>query len=134
MKPASEIILDLIDNDSPDWTATENAFFGAEPDEPINCLTLFDYESWVQDPKLNYDMDHVQVRIRDASYKSAWTKINNIKLLLNGISPFNSGDDEVGGIWIQVPPMPVGRDAKGHHIFTMTLRVLIVRFEKGNRQ
>jgi len=134
MNPPSEIVLDHIMANDPSWIAGENAFISSEPEEPVLCLTVFDYESWVQNPSLNYDMDHVQVRVRSSSYKSGWKKIKNISLLLNGISPFNYGDDRVEGIWVQVPPMPIGRDSKGNHILAMTLRLLIVRSETGNRQ
>lgn len=134
MKPPSQILLEKIEASGLGWVATENAFVGHEPEEPIECLTAYDSEGWVQNPRLNYDMDHVQFRVRSASYLTAYKKIKEIKLLLNGISSFNSGDDRVEGIWVQVPPMPIGRDNKNNFIFVLTLRVLTIRSEKGNRQ
>jgi hypothetical protein len=134
MKTTAQIILEYIAQELPEWIPAENAFLGHEPESPILCLTTFDYEGWVQDPKLNYDMDHVQIRCRSNSYSTAWEKIKKINVLLNGISPFNWGDERVEGVWVQSPPMPIGRDSKSNFIFTTTIRVLIIRSELGNRQ
>lgn len=140
MKPPSEIVADLIASyvgapNNLGWILAKNLFVGKEPEEPAECMTIFDYEGGVQNPKLNYDMVHVQVRLRfPEDYISGYKKIKKISVLLNGISPFNSGTDRVEGIWIQNPVNPIGRDNKDNHLFTLNLRLLIIPTETGNRQ
>jgi hypothetical protein len=136
MKVPSEIIMDLIASSlaGEGWIKTKNLFVGHEPETPANVCTIFDYEAGVQNPKLNYDMLWVQVRMRGQGYLETYRKLKKISLLLNGISPFNSGTDRVEGIWIQNPVTPLGRDSKNNFLFTINFRILIIPAEAGHRQ
>lgn len=64
-----------------------NLFIGKEPNEPSNCVTLFDTAG--ANPVLTlskdeYEYTSLQIRIRDNKYASGWERSNKIASVLQG--------------------------------------------------
>lgn len=132
MSPA-KIIATAISNQFPNWIFSKNLFIGREPEKPDSACTVFDMGGSIQNPKFADDVVECQVRIKTKSYDEGFSKIEEISLFLNGISPFNIEDERVEGIWLLNPIMPIGRDKTDHSIFTLNIRVLITPSQTGNR-
>lgn len=64
-----------------------NVFIGHEPDEPHNCITIFDTGGWP--PALGmtnqgYEYPTIQIRVRNLNYVAGWTIAEEIKQALHG--------------------------------------------------
>jgi hypothetical protein len=132
----SELIGTLVDPDPEKygWTLATNMFVGNEPEQPDKCLTLYDTGGSEQDAKLADDMVGVQARLRFPNYGAGYTKLQNIRLALEGIAPYSNGDDQVRGIWIQTPVAYIGKSGSNHSLFTLNLRMLLTPADAGNRK
>lgn len=76
-------------------TVTVDLFEGSLPDAPQNCIALF--ERMGRTPVLAYantvvaERPLLQVQVRDADYETAYTKLKNIRALLQNYSGTVSG-------------------------------------------
>ena len=66
-------------------TLGANVFLGLMPDQPDNCIALFEYAG--SPPDLHWDGEYprLQVRVRDKSYAAARAKIGTVAALLHGL-------------------------------------------------
>ena len=72
-------------------------FLGLMPDQPDNCIALFEYAGSPPDLHWNGEYPGLQVRVRDKSYAAARTKIGEIMAELHGLYEQTLGvvtDDE----------------------------------------
>jgi hypothetical protein len=87
MKPATEDIKDMLEADSSVALAFgTDLFIGREPNEPNNCVTLFDTPGRGRATgvnKIRYDYPSIQARVRNIRYPDGWALINDIVLALH---------------------------------------------------
>ena len=90
MNPSSQDIKDMVDGESSlGLTFGTNLFTGIELSTPDDAVTIFDTPG--SPPQLalddsEYNYPSVQIRVRNNSYLTGWTLINDIKALLHGKS------------------------------------------------
>ena len=88
MNPVSEDIMSmLVDESALGLAIGTNLFMGLEPNEPDNCVTIFDTSGY--DPQLtldrkNYFYPSIQIRVRNNEYKAGWSLIYDIMVSLHG--------------------------------------------------
>jgi hypothetical protein len=66
-------------------TLGTNIFLGMIPDEPDNCIALFEYAGSPPDLHWNGEYPGLQVRVRNKSYAAARTKIGEVMEKLHGL-------------------------------------------------
>ena len=66
-------------------TLGTNIFLGLMPDEPDNCIALFEYAGSPPDLHWNGEYPGLQVRVRGTSYAAARSKIGDIVKKLHGL-------------------------------------------------
>jgi hypothetical protein len=66
-------------------TLGTNLFLGLMPDQPDNCIALFEYAGSPPDLHWNGEYPGLQVRVRNKSYATARTKIQEIYEELHGL-------------------------------------------------
>jgi hypothetical protein len=66
-------------------TVGTDIFLGLMPDQPDNCIALFEYAG--SPPDLHWDGEYpgLQVRVRNKSYATARTKIGEVMEKLHGL-------------------------------------------------
>jgi hypothetical protein len=66
-------------------TVGTDIFLGLMPDEPDNCVALFEYAGSPPDLHWNGEYPGLQVRVRNKSYAAARTKIGEVIAELHGL-------------------------------------------------
>lgn len=66
-------------------TLGTNIFLGLMPDEPDNCIALFEYAGSPPDLHWSGEYPGLQVRVRNKSYAAARTKIGEAMTALHGL-------------------------------------------------
>ena len=66
-------------------TLGTNIFLGLIPDEPDNCVALFEYAGSPPDLHWSGEYPGLQVRVRNKSYAAARTKIGEVMEKLHGL-------------------------------------------------
>jgi len=66
-------------------TLGANLFLGLMPDQPDNCIALFEYAGSPPDLHWNGEYPGLQVRVRDKSYQAGKAKIEQIVRVLHGL-------------------------------------------------
>jgi hypothetical protein len=66
-------------------TLGANLFLGLMPDQPDNCIALFEYAGSPPDLHWNGEYPGLQVRVRNKSYAAARTKIGEVMAELHGL-------------------------------------------------
>ena len=66
-------------------TVGTDIFLGLMPDEPDNCIALFEYAGSPPDLHWNGEYPGLQVRVRNTSYAAARTKIGEAMTALHGL-------------------------------------------------
>jgi hypothetical protein len=66
-------------------TLGADLFLGLMPDQPDNCIALFEYAGSPPDLHWNGEYPGLQVRVRDKSYAAARTKIGEAMTALHGL-------------------------------------------------
>lgn len=98
MNPASKDIAQFLnDNSSLGIVLGTDLFFGRLPDQPDNCVGVFDNPG---DPPMltldkatsNYFYSSVSVRVRDSDYTTGWQKMWDILTYLHGLGQLNCPD------------------------------------------
>lgn len=92
MNPSSEDVKDMLEAESAVALTFEvDLFIGSMPDEPDNCVCIYDTPG--RPPQLtlgtytngeNYFYPSVQIRVRDREYVAGYSVIDSIKTLLHG--------------------------------------------------
>ena len=71
-------------------------FLGLMPDQPDNCIALFEYAGSPPDLHWNGEYPGLQVRVRNTSYAAARTKIGEIMAALHGLYEQTLSDGSEG--------------------------------------
>jgi hypothetical protein len=66
-------------------TLGANLFLGLMPDQPDNCIALFEYAGSPPDLHWPGEYPGLQVRVRDKSYAAARSKIREVMAALHGL-------------------------------------------------
>ena len=66
-------------------TPGTDMFLGLMPDQPDNCIALFEYAGSPPDLHWNGEYPGLQVRVRNKSYAAARTKIGGAMTALHGL-------------------------------------------------
>ena len=66
-------------------TLGTNIFLGLMPDEPDNCVALFEYAGSPPDLHWSGEYPGLQVRVRNKSYAAGRTKIGEVAKKLHGL-------------------------------------------------
>jgi hypothetical protein len=66
-------------------TVGADIFLGLMPDQPDNCIALFEYAGSPPDLHWNGEYPGLQVRVRNKSYAAARTKIGEVMAELHGL-------------------------------------------------
>ena len=66
-------------------TVGTDIFLGLMPDQPDNCIALFEYAGSPPDLHWNGEYPGLQVRVRNKSYAAARTKIGEAMAALHGL-------------------------------------------------
>ena len=66
-------------------TVGTDIFLGLMPDQPDNCIALFEYAGSPPDLHWNGEYPGLQVRVRNKSYVAARTKIEEAMTALHGL-------------------------------------------------
>jgi len=66
-------------------TPGTDMFLGLMPDQPDNCIALFEYAGSPPDLHWNGEYPGLQVRVRNKSYAAARTKIGEVMDKLHGL-------------------------------------------------
>ena len=66
-------------------TLGADLFLGLMPDQPDNCIALFEYAGSPPDLHWNGEYPGLQVRVRNKSYAAGRTKIEQIARVLHGL-------------------------------------------------
>jgi hypothetical protein len=66
-------------------TVGTDIFLGLMPDQPDNCIALFEYAGSPPDLHWNGEYPGLQVRVRNKSYAAARTKIGEVMDKLHGL-------------------------------------------------
>lgn len=66
-------------------TVGADLFLGLMPDQPDNCIALFEYAGSPPDLHWNGEYPGLQVRVRNTSYAAARTKIGEVAKKLHGL-------------------------------------------------
>jgi len=66
-------------------TPGTDMFLGLMPDQPDNCIALFEYAGSPPDLHWNGEYPGLQVRVRGTSYEAARTKIGEVMEKLHGL-------------------------------------------------
>ena len=66
-------------------TVGTDIFLGLMPDQPDNCIALFEYAGSPPDLHWNGEYPGLQVRVRNKSYAAARTKIGEVMEKLHGL-------------------------------------------------
>ena len=86
-------------------TLGADLFLGLMPDQPDNCIALFEYAGSPPDLHWNGEYPGLQVRVRGTSYEAARSKIGDIVKKLHGLyeqilsdegEPEGNGDEGEG--------------------------------------
>lgn len=96
----------------------ESIFIGTMPEQPDNCLALFDTGGFA--PELACDIEYptFQVLVRGTSYMMTRSKIDNIYRLLHGNTEL--------ALLLQAMqnPAAIGQDEAGRHEFSVNFRAI----------
>jgi hypothetical protein len=122
--PSKDIIDYLVDESSLDLSFKINIFNGIQPAKPNNAVTIKDTPGGVPEKTFNgasgYFRPTVQILVRNTHYEDAYTVIDNIKNILDGLGPITINNTRYTYIECIVEPFSLGQDENGHFIFTTT--------------
>lgn len=77
-------------------TLGTDLFWGLMPDQPDNCVALFEYAGRPPDLHWNGEYPGLQVRVRDTGYAAARSKIGEIMAVLHGLHEQTLSDSSGG--------------------------------------
>ena len=131
MNAPSEDIKDMLEAESSlALTFATDLFFGQEPATPDNTVTVLDIGSFPtvallssNENDTHYEYKVVQVRVRNRSYSTGWTLIQNIHDLLHGRAQETWNETLYAAIIATSSPEMLEWDKNGNIIFFTNLNL-----------
>lgn len=111
-------------------TIGTNIFKGELPDQPDNCIALFEYAG--SPPELTHDGKEIerpglQVRVRNKGYAAGRAKAESVILELQGLSNVTLGTTIYLSIRVNHSPAGIGRDTNNRAGWTVNFSVFKAR-------
>ena len=101
-------------------------FYGYLPNSPDDCIVLFEYagepSEYAHDGS-SVEKPGLQVRVRNVSYSSGRSKIDQIKNVLNLITNRVVGETFYLSIIANQSPIGLGRDTQGRSEFVINFSI-----------
>lgn len=106
-------------------TTDFSIYASLEPNEPANCVTLYDLGGRGDvDSDLDLADVDIQVRVRATSYSLAYSKHEIIRDLLVPIGPITCESSTFVGVVMTADISGIGRDESDRHVLTATYRAI----------
>jgi hypothetical protein len=99
-------------------------FIGKEPDEPSNCVTLYDTPGDPPHPKWRLDYPRFQVRVRAVNYNTGFEKAQAVRNALLGLTPQDFNGSRYAGIYVVADTYFLLTDARNRVVFISTWRII----------
>ncbi|HZK24134.1 MAG TPA: minor capsid protein [Oscillospiraceae bacterium] len=99
-------------------------FLGLMPDQPDNCVALFEYAGSPPDLHWNGEYPGLQVRVRDKSYAAGRAKIGHIMRVLHGLTETVLGSTRYLLIRARGTPEILKRDASNRVEFFVNFEII----------
>ena len=122
MNPISVDIKSII-TASTSFEFGKDLFIGQEPEEPDNCLTIYDTGGGEQNAKLALDESTIQIRARHHMYMNAYEWLEDMRILLEGRAGQVIAGAKYIGYWAMSAPMFIERDMKHRALWTINFRI-----------
>ena len=95
-------------------TKGSDLFLGVQPEEPDDCITIFDESVPVNDDMQSVSIDEfgIQIIIRDTTYSGARDTLREIHKQIVGFGgePLVAGGSGVTVVYVVTPPTSIGQD------------------------
>jgi hypothetical protein len=104
-------------------------FNGSLPDEPDNCVALFEYAGSPPDLHWNGEYPGLQVRVRNTSYPAARAKIETVITKLHGLTETMLSDTRYLLIRANQSPESLGQDASNRVELVVNFSIIKTRGE-----
>lgn len=124
--PAHDLALWLETQAVGKWASTEPWAInvGAEPDSPVDCITIYDTGGDGPDTdQQDIEQQNIQVRVRSASYTDAWSKQRQIQMLLVR-SDIQTAEWSYVEVDVLVDITGIGRDDRNNFLLVCNYRVI----------
>lgn len=131
--PLTMHIKDLLETASV-VTSSWPIFIGSEPDNPNECITLYDTPGSSPNPKFLLDYPRFLARVRSLSYEQGFAKAQELKEALLGLPSQDHDGIRLVGIWVVTDTHFLKADERGRSIFVNTWRMIVEPSEGVNRQ
>ena len=112
------------DEDSP-WTI----YTASEPNEPNECITLFDQGGDEYFQPIDMAAPRVLVRVRSLSYLAAYEKHLEIRAVLAAIAQQDIAQHHYVGVWARTDITSLGSDNNDR--FLLTIQYDVIRHAAG---
>lgn len=109
-------------------------FIGSEPEQPNDCITLYDTPGEPPNPKWLLDFPRFMARVRSHSYEQGFAKAGELKGALLGLPSQDINGIRYVGIYVVMDTYFLQADDKGRSIFVNTWRVIREPTEGEHRQ
>lgn len=105
-------------------TVGTDIFRGLMPDQPDNCIALFEYAGSPPDLHWNGEYPGLQVRVRNKSYSAGRAKIGAVVDVLHGLTEQVLGTTRYLLIRANQSPESLGRDNNGRNEWVVNFAVI----------
>lgn len=105
-------------------TIGSDIFKGYLPEQPDNCIALFEYAGEPPDLHSNVEYPGLQVLVRSKSYATGRQKIEKVKSILHGVAETMINGHRYLLISARQSPEALPRDENGRVIFVCNFRVI----------
>jgi len=105
-------------------TIGTDIFYGFMPDASDNCITLFEYAGSPPDLHWGGEYPGLQVRVRNKSYATGRTKIEQVKNALHGLAETTLGATRYLLVRANQSPQSLGRDANGRTEWVINFTII----------
>ncbi len=102
----------------------EPIILGQMPDQPDNCIALYEYAGFPPDLHWNGEYPGLQIRVRDIGYENGKERIERIVQILHGLNEKMLAGERYLLIKAKGSPAMLKRDASGRVEFVINFDVI----------
>lgn len=117
--PSSKHIREILIDEG----VTQDIYIGEQPDEPNTVITIYDTGGRESNPKWRIDYPEIQVRVRDESYETAYSIINDIRGKILGKESIVKGDYVYVGFYTIGGIIAMPKDDKRRSSFVLNFSI-----------
>jgi hypothetical protein len=131
----AEQVVNYINNQE---IATKNTdlFLGFQPDNPYNCIVIYDVSSSSDPDSQSVDIDNfdIQILVRNQSYTEARDILINLhKKLIAFSGKFEDNGNIIGYVNCVTNPSSIGKDEHGNNEWSAYYEIQVVNIGSDNR-